>query len=146
LFEAPMRLALEQAADAGDDVPVGAVLLGRDGALIGQGRNRCVADRDPTAHAEILAIRQAAAAAGNWRLDGCTLVVTLEPCTMCAGAVRVARLSRLVYGATDERAGAVGSLWDVVADPRLAPPVEVISGVLAADSAALLRGFFASRR
>jgi tRNA(adenine34) deaminase len=151
MFEPWMRVALEQAAQAGsgqpgDDVPVGAVVLSPDLQVLGRGRNRCLADRDPTAHAEIVAIRQAATSAGNWRLDGCTLVVTLEPCTMCAGAVRAARLGRLVYGAADERAGAVGSLWDVVRDYRPGQPIEVISGVLAAESAELLREFFASRR
>ena len=153
-FEPAMTLALALAAGDGDasvpaanaDVPVGAVVLGADGAVIGQGRNRCLADSDPTAHAEIVAIRQAAQAAGCWRLDGCTLVVTLEPCTMCAGAVLSARMRRLVYGAADARAGAAGSLWDVVRDRRLGPPVEVIGGVLADSSAALLSAFFARRR
>ncbi|HTP15858.1 MAG TPA: nucleoside deaminase [Streptosporangiaceae bacterium] len=145
-----MRLALEQAASAGAgldaDVPVGAVVLDAAGTLIGRGRNRREADRDPTAHAEILALRAAAGAIGRWRLDGCTLIVTIEPCTMCAGAVTSARLRRLVYGAPDARAGAVGSLWDVVRDRRLGPPVEVIGGVLADECAALLRAFFARRR
>jgi tRNA(adenine34) deaminase len=148
-FESAMTLALELAArDAGTaaDVPVGAVVLGPDGAVIGQGRNRCLADSDPTAHAEIVAIRQATQAAGCWRLDGCTLVVTLEPCTMCAGAMLSARMRRLIYGAADARAGAAGSLWDVVRDRRLGPPVEVIGGVLASPCAALLSAFFASRR
>ena len=147
-FEPSMRLALELAAatDAGSaarsDVPVGAVVLDEGGAVLGSGRNECLGATDPTAHAEIVAIRQAAKAAGSWRLDGCTLVVTLEPCTMCAGAVLNSRIRRLVYGAADPRAGAAGSLWDVVRDRRLGPPVEVISGVLAAECAALLSGFF----
>lgn len=149
-FEPAMRLALEQAASAGAgldaDVPVGAVVLDAAGTLIGGGRNRREADRDPTAHAEILALRAAAGAIGRWRLDGCTLIVTIEPCTMCAGAVTSARLRRLVYGAPDARAGAVGSLWDVVRDRRLGPPVEVIGGVLADECAALLQAFFARRR
>ena len=149
-FEPAMRLALEQAASAGAgldaDVPVGAVVLDAAGTLIGRGRNRREADRDPTAHAEILALRAAAGAIGRWRLDGCTLIVTIEPCTMCAGAVTSARLRRLVYGAPDARAGAVGSLWDVVRDRRLGPPVEVIGGVLADECAALLQAFFARRR
>ena len=153
-FEPAMTLALTLAAGDGDahvpaanaDVPVGAVVLGADGAVIGQGRNRCLADSDPTAHAEIVAIRQAAQAAGCWRLDGCTLVVTLEPCTMCAGALLSARMRRLVYGAADARAGAAGSLWDVVRDRRLGPPVEVIGGGLARSLAALLSAFFARRR
>jgi tRNA(adenine34) deaminase len=149
-FEPAMRLALEQAGggDAGPDadVPVGAVVLDSAGTIIGRGRNRREADDDPTAHAEIVAIRAAARVLRRWRLDGCTLVVTLEPCTMCAGAVTAARLRRLVYGAQDGRAGAVGSLWDVVRDRRLGQSVEVIGGVLAEDCAALLRAFFERRR
>ena len=121
-------------------------MLGPDDTVLGTGRNRCLASGDPTAHAEIVAIRRAAKAAGSWRLDGCTLVVTLEPCTMCAGAVRVARIGRLVYGAPDLRAGAAGSLWDLLRDRRLGPPVEVIGGILAAPCAALLSEFFARLR
>jgi len=150
-FEASMRIAVEVAAagpPAGpeSDVPVGAVVLGPDGAVLGRGRNECLASGDPTAHAEIVAIRHAARALGSWRLDGCTLVVTLEPCTMCAGAVHCARIGRLVYGAADDRAGAAGSIWDVVRDRRLGPPVEVLGGVLAAECAALLAGFFRGLR
>jgi tRNA(adenine34) deaminase len=150
-YEPAMRLALEQAAgeatgQAGPEVPVGAVVLDREGTVIGAGRNRREADADPTAHAEIVALRAAARAAGDWRLTGATLVVTLEPCTMCAGAALAARIGRLVYGAADERAGAAGSLWDVLHDRRLGPPVEVIPGVLAGESTALLRAFFAARR
>ncbi len=144
-YEPSMRLALELARELalGDaDVPVGAVVLDPDAVVIGRGHNLCQAGNDPTAHAEIVAIRQAAAAAGSWRLDGCTLVVTLEPCTMCAGAVHAARIRRVVYGATDLRAGAVGSLWDVLRDRRLGPPVEVISGVLAEPCGQLLSDFF----
>ncbi|MBX6372423.1 MAG: nucleoside deaminase [Acidothermus sp.] len=143
-----MRLALEEARRAEDvtDVPVGAVVIGPDGEVLGRGHNRREAAADPTAHAEILALRAAAARLGRWRLDGCTLVVTLEPCTMCAGAVVLARLDRLVYGATDPKAGAVGSLWDVVRDRRLNHRPEVIGGVLAEECAALLRGFFQRRR
>jgi tRNA(adenine34) deaminase len=141
-----MRLALDLAAGAGPDVPVGAVVLDPAGQVIGQGRNRREADGDPTAHAEIIALRAAGRALGGWRLDGCTLVVTLEPCTMCAGAVLAARVSRLVYGAADDRAGAAGSRWDPLHDRRLGPPVEVISGVLAADCAAPLREFFGKLR
>jgi tRNA(adenine34) deaminase len=142
-FEPGMRLALEQVAgSAGPDVPVGAVVLGEDGAVIGRGRNLCVAEGDPTAHAEIVAIRRAATALGAWRLDGCTLVVTLEPCTMCAGAVHSARIRRVVYGAIDPRAGAAGSLWDVLRDRRLGPPVEVIGEVLAEPCGQLLSEFF----
>jgi tRNA(adenine34) deaminase len=147
-FEPAMRLALEQAArsSASGEVPVGAVVLDGTGTVVGAGHNRQETDLDPTAHAEIVAIRQAALARGGWRLDTCTLVVTLEPCTMCAGAVAAARLDRLVYGAADPRAGAAGSLWDVLRDRRLAPRVEVIGGVLEEECADLLREFFARRR
>ena len=128
------------------EVPVGAVILDPAGALIARAHNQREADADPTAHAEIVAIRAAARAAGSWRLDGCTLVVTLEPCTMCAGAVVAARIQRVVYGAADPKAGAAGSLWDVLRDRRLNHRAEVVGGVLAEDSAALLRRFFAQRR
>jgi tRNA(adenine34) deaminase len=146
-FEPVMATALGLvSADTEPDVPVGAVVLAGDGTVIGQGRNRCLADSDPTAHAEIVAIRQAAVTAGCWRLDGCTLVVTMEPCTMCAGALLSARMGRLVYGTPDPRAGAAGSVWDVVRDRRLGPPVEVIGGVLAGECAAVLSRFFQRRR
>jgi tRNA(adenine34) deaminase len=145
-FEPGMREALAQAAAAGRDVPVGAVVLDADGAVIGRGRNLREASADPTAHAEILAIRAAGQARGNWRLDGCTLIVTLEPCTMCAGAMLAARLRRLVYGARDPRAGAAGSVWDVLHDPRLGEPAEVVGGVLDAECSALLTDFFGRRR
>jgi len=153
-FEPAMRLALAEArlaearpAEADpDDVPVGAVVLDETGAIIARARNRREADRDPTAHAEIVAIRQAAQFLGRWRLTGLTLVVTLEPCTMCAGAVTAARLDRLVYGAEDPKAGAVGSLRDVLRDTRLNHRPEVIGGVLAEDCGAVLRDFFAGRR
>jgi tRNA(adenine34) deaminase len=157
-YEPSMRLALDLAASRSSDssspdtagpdqdVPVGAVVLGPDGEVAGRGRNQCIELRDPTAHAEIVAIRQAALALGSWRLDGCTLVVTLEPCTMCAGAMLTARIGRLVYGAADERAGAVGSLWDVVRDRRTGPSVEVVSGVLREPCSALLSDFFGRRR
>jgi tRNA(adenine34) deaminase len=145
-FEAPMRLALAEAAAAGSDVPVGAVVLDQAGNVIARGRNRREATGDPTAHAEVQAIRAAGLAAGGWRLDGCTLVVTLEPCTMCAGAITLARLARLVYGAADPKGGAAGSLWDVLRDRRLGHMPEVIGGVLEDECGALLRDFFASRR
>jgi tRNA(adenine34) deaminase len=147
-FAPAMRAALAEAAAAlgTADVPVGAVVLDAGGNVVARGRNRREADGDPTAHAEIVAIRAAARAAGGWRLDGHTLVVTLEPCTMCAGAITAARVGRLVYGAADPRAGAVGSLWDVVRDQRLVPVPEVIGGVLAEECQALLRTFFAERR
>jgi tRNA(adenine34) deaminase len=147
-FEPAMRAALAEAeaAGAGGDVPVGAVVLDDAGTIVARGRNRREAAGDPTAHAELEAIRAAAHAAGGWRLDGLTLVVTLEPCTMCAGAITNARLSRLVFGAADPRAGAVGSLWDVVRDQRLTPVPEVIGGVLAGECLGVLRKFFTDRR
>ena len=143
-----MREALEQgrAALATDDVPVGAVVLDPSGAVVGRGRNRREADADPTGHAEVVALREAAVARGEWRLDGCTLVVTLEPCTMCAGAIVLSRVDRLVFAAYDEKAGAVGSLWDVVRDRRLNHRPEVVSGVLADEASALLLDFFARHR
>ncbi len=143
-----MRLALEEARAAltSYDVPVGAVVLDEDGTVIGRGRNRREADRDPTAHAEVVALRQAAQHRGRWRLDGCTILVTLEPCTMCAGAIGLSRVERLVFGAWDEKAGAVGSLWDVLRDRRLNHRPQVVAGVLAEECAALLLEFFADRR
>ncbi|MEU9359565.1 tRNA adenosine(34) deaminase TadA [Streptomyces sp. NPDC048301] len=142
-----MRQALEEAAQAASsgDVPVGAVLLGPDGALLATGHNEREASGDPTAHAEVLALRRAAAVLGSWRLTGCTLVVTLEPCTMCAGALVQSRVGRVVYGARDEKAGAVGSLWDVVRDRRLNHRPEVIHGVLQDACAQQLTAFFRGR-
>jgi tRNA(adenine34) deaminase len=139
-----MGLALEQAelAAAHDDVPVGAVVAGPDGEVLGLGHNRREETNDPTAHAELLALRAAGVATGSWRLTGCTLVVTLEPCTMCAGAAVLSRVSRLVYGAADPKAGAAGSLWDVVRDRRLNHRPEVVSGVLAAQCSDQLLTFF----
>ncbi|WP_374119413.1 tRNA adenosine(34) deaminase TadA [Streptomyces sp. RKAG290] len=146
-WRAAMRRALDEAdlAAAAGDVPVGAVVLAPDGALLATGHNEREATGDPTAHAEILALRRAAAALGEWRLSGCTLVVTLEPCTMCAGALVQSRVGRVVYGARDEKAGAAGSLWDVVRDRRLNHRPEVIAGVLEADCAARLTAFFRDR-
>lgn len=143
-----MREALDEAGKAAltDDVPVGCVLLDAAGEVLSRGVNAREAGPDPTAHAEILALRAAAARAGSWRLDGCTLVVTLEPCTMCAGALVLARVARVVFGASDPKAGAVDSLWDVVRDPRLNHRPEVVSGVLATECGAILRAFFAERR
>jgi tRNA(adenine34) deaminase len=143
-----MRQALAEAEAAAyaADVPVGAVVLDAAGTVVGRGHNQREADADPAAHAEILALRMAGKSRGDWRLDDCTLVVTLEPCTMCAGALLAGRLARLVYGAADPRAGAAGSVWDVLHDPRLGPPVEVIGGVLAGPCAALLQDFFGQRR
>jgi tRNA(adenine34) deaminase len=143
-----MGAALAEARDAlaSADVPVGAVVLGPAGDMLAAARNTRELDADPTAHAEIVAVRAAAAARGTWRLTGCTLVVTLEPCTMCAGAVVLSRLARLVFGAYDDKAGAVGSLWDVVRDRRLNHRPEVVAGVRAAESSALLRAFFDTHR
>jgi tRNA(adenine34) deaminase len=147
-FDEAMRRALEVAAAAVEagDVPVGAVVLDPSGAVLAEAANARERDGDPTAHAEVLALRSAARALGSWRLSGCTLVVTLEPCTMCAGALVLARVARLVYGADDPKAGAVGSLWDVVRDRRLNSRPEVVRGVLAEESAALLRTFFTAHR
>lgn len=143
-----MRRALDEAAraTATGDVPVGAVVLGPDGAVLGAACNAREADGDPTAHAEMLAVRRAARSLGRWRLEGCTLAVTLEPCTMCAGALVLARVSRLVLGAWDPKAGAAGSVRDVVRDTRLNHRVEVVGGVLEEECAGLLREFFAARR
>jgi len=143
-----MRAALEEARAAvgHDDVPVGALVIGPDGVELARGRNRREQARDPTGHAELEAMRAAAKALGRWRLDGCTLVVTLEPCAMCAGAAAQARLARLVFGTDDPKAGAVTSLWDLVSDPRLPHRVEVRRGVLADECAEVLRTFFRARR
>lgn len=147
-YDAWMRLALDEArlALASADVPVGAVVVGPSGDVLSRGRNEREAVGDPTAHAEVLALRSAAAAAGSWRLDGCTLIVTLEPCTMCAGALVLARVARLVFAAWDPKAGAVGSQWDLVRDRRLNHRPEVVAGVLAPDATALLTGFFEAHR
>ncbi|WP_242908817.1 tRNA adenosine(34) deaminase TadA [Actinomadura terrae] len=143
-----MRRALDEARLAFDtgEIPVGAVVLDAAGEIIGTGHNDRERTADPTGHAEIVAMRRAASALGTWRLSGCTLVVTLEPCTMCAGAAVQARLDRLVYGAVDLKAGAVGSLWDVVRDRRLNHRPEVVAEVMAPECAALLTEFFAHRR
>ncbi|MEY9870652.1 tRNA(adenine34) deaminase [Streptacidiphilus sp. MAP12-33] len=147
-WEPAMRLALAEAAlaPATGDVPVGALVLAPDGSVIGRGHNEREAVGDPTAHAEILAIREAAVAVGEWRLTGCTLVVTLEPCTMCAGAIVLSRLDRVVYGAHEPKTGAAGSLWDVIRDRRLNHRPEVISEVLAADCTTQLHAFFDAHR
>ncbi|GGX82637.1 tRNA-specific adenosine deaminase [Streptomyces minutiscleroticus] len=146
-WRAAMRLALDEAAAAarGGDVPVGAVVLAPSGAVLATGHNEREATGDPTGHAELLAIRRAAAALGGWRLTDCTLVVTLEPCTMCAGAIVQSRVDRVVYGARDEKAGAAGSLWDVVRDRRLNHRPEVIAGVLDEECARALTDFFRGR-
>jgi tRNA(adenine34) deaminase len=144
----PMREALAEARSAPDtgDVPIGAVVLDPDGEVIGRGHNEREAVGDPTAHAEVVALREAAATRGEWRLEGCTLVVTLEPCTMCAGAAVLSRVARVVFGAYDDKAGAVGSLWDVVRDRRLNHRPEVITGVLAEECTLMLRDYFATHR
>jgi tRNA(adenine34) deaminase len=146
--EDAVRAALAQARIAADrgEVPIGAVVLDPSRRMISAAANERELGADPTAHAEILALRRAGAARRSWRLDGCTLVVTLEPCTMCAGAIAAARMDRLVYGAVDPKAGAVESLWDVLRDRRLNHRPEVLGGVLAEECAALLREFFATHR
>lgn len=147
-WRGPMLAALleARAAQATDDVPIGAVVLDPGGNIVARGRNVREAEHDPTGHAEVVALRRAAGVLGEWRLTGCTLVVTLEPCTMCAGAAVLARVDRVVFGAYDAKAGAVGSLWDVVRDRRLNHRPEVIGGILAAESTALLDAFFTARR
>lgn len=144
-----MRAALQEASSAAvtDDVPVGAVVVtGADDTVIARAHNRREADGDPTAHAEILALREASAAVGSWRLEGATLVVTLEPCAMCAGALVLARVARVVFGAVDPKAGAVGSLWDIPRDRRLNHRPEVITGVLEDECVHQLRTFFDDHR
>lgn len=139
-------LALAAEAGAGGDVPVGAVVMDAAGSVIAEGRNRREADTDPTAHAEVVALRGAAASLASWNLTGCTLVVTLEPCVMCAGALLQAHVSRLVFGAWDDKAGAAGSVYDVVRDRRLHTRAEVVAGVRGDEASALLRTFFTDRR
>ena len=141
-------LAIEEAAlaPATGDVPVGAIVVGPDGTIIGRGHNAREATGDPTAHAEVLALREAAQVVGEWRLSGCTLVVTLEPCAMCAGAILLARVPRLVLGAWDPKAGATGSVWDLVRDRRMNHRVEVLGGVREAECAQQLVDFFAQHR
>jgi tRNA(adenine34) deaminase len=145
-----MRRALAVAVGSGastfDDVPVGAIVLGPDGAQLASAANEREARNDPTAHAEVVAIRAAAERLRSRRLEGCTLVVTLEPCTMCAGAIVLSRLERVVFGAYDAKVGAVGSLWDVVRDRRLNHRPEVVAGVLADDASSLLGEFFERQR
>ena len=139
-------LAEARACLATGDVPVGAILLGADGTVIGRGRNERELTGDPTAHAEVLAIREGAGTTGSWQLTGTTLIVTLEPCAMCAGAILAARIPTVVFGAWDEKAGAAGSVHDLLRDRRLPHRVEVHAGIREAESAALLRDFFAARR
>lgn len=143
-----MRVALEaaQAAEQHGDIPIGAVVLDPAGEIIAVAGNERELHQDPTGHAEVVALRRAAAAVGEWRLEGCTMVVTLEPCTMCAGAIVSSRIGHLVFGAFDEKAGAVASLFDVVRDPRLNHQVRVTSGILAGECAVVLERFFRERR
>ena len=147
-YDAWMRRAIEVAGGSvvSADVPVGAVVYGPDGQELATGHNRREATGDPTAHAEVVALRAAAAVLGSWRLSGCTLVVTLEPCTMCAGALVLARVARLVFGAWEPKTGAVGSLWDVVRDRRLNHRPEVYPGILETECAALVRNFLLGLR
>ena len=148
-WEPYMRAALTEAQiamDVSGDVPVGAVIMDAGGEIIARGRNEKELSGDPTAHAEIVAIREATGLLGDWRLEGMTLVVTLEPCVMCAGAIQAARISRVVFGAWDEKVGASGSLYDLVRDKRLGSEIEVIPDVLAAESSAMLKEFFEQKR
>ena len=148
-IEEAMRVAIEHAkiaSVASRDVPVGAVILNASGDLISVGNNQRELLNDPTAHAEIVAIRHAATALGNWRLDDCIIVVTLEPCAMCAGAIAQSRISKVVFGAWDEKAGASGSVWDLLRDPRALHKVEVTSGVLEEECGVMLKEFFSEQR
>jgi tRNA(adenine34) deaminase len=139
-------IAIARKALATGDVPVGAIVVNSDGAIIGSGANEREANNDPTAHAEVVAIRSAAQSLKSSRLDGCTLVVTLEPCAMCAGAIAQSRISHLIFGAWDEKAGAVGSIWDVIRDPRALYKLDVTTGIRETECAALLKDFFESQR
>lgn len=141
-----MEIALAEAAKSGNDVPVGAIIIDSDGNQIANAHNNREVTNDPTGHAELIAIREAAALLKDWRLTGCTLVVTLEPCVMCAGAIVAARIPKVVFGAWDDRVGASGSLYDLLRDSRLGNPVEVIGGVLEDQAAAQLKQFFADKR
>ena len=143
-----MQQALLLAKDAANhgDVPVGAIIVDEAGTIIGRGKNERVKNNDPLAHAEIMAIKDAASKLSNWRFDQLTLIVTLEPCAMCAGAIAQSRFKRLVFGSFDEKAGAAGSIWDLIRDARALTQIEVVSGVLADDCALVLSDFFASKR
>jgi len=147
-FESLMQQAILLAKAAGDngDVPVGALVVNESGEVLGAGHNLRQVNNDPTAHAEIVAIRMASSKLNNWRMDDLTMIVTLEPCAMCAGAISQSRFKRVVFGAWDEKAGAVGSVWDVIRDPRSLNKVEVITGVLEKDCALLLSDFFEKKR
>jgi tRNA(adenine34) deaminase len=143
-----MQQALLLAKDAAghNDVPVGAVIVNQNGKVIGRGKNEREKNNDPLAHAELIAIREAAKSLNSWRFDDATLIVTLEPCAMCAGAIAQSRFARVVFGAFDEKAGAAGSVWDLIRDPRLPNKIEVITGLLADESAEVLKDFFIKRR
>ena len=148
-YERAMRVALERAkfgATASGDVPVGAVILNKAGEIVALGNNQRELLKDPLGHAEIVVIKAAARSIGSWRLDECTLVVTLEPCVMCAGAIMAARIPRVVFGTWDEKAGAAGSVWDLLRDPRSLNKVEVITGVLESECSEVLTQFFADKR
>ena len=145
-YESLMQIALAEAAKSGTDVPVGAIILDEQHEIIAMAHNNREVTHDPTGHAEISAIREATAKLEDWRLENCTLVVTLEPCVMCAGAIVAARIPRVVFGAWDERVGASGSLYDLTRDARLGAPAEVITGVMEEECAAQLREFFAKKR
>ena len=147
-FEALMQQAIALAKDAAahDDVPIGALVVNEQGEILGSGHNLREESNDPTAHAEIVALRNAASKISNWRMDDLTMIVTLEPCAMCAGAISQSRFKRLVFGAWDERAGAVGSVWDVIRDQRSLNKVEVVSGVLEKECSSLLTNFFEGKR
>jgi tRNA(adenine34) deaminase len=141
-----MRLAIEQAKQSGDEVPVGALVLDAAGKVLGAAHNNREITSDPTGHAEIIAIRQAAEQLGDWRLTNCTLVVTLEPCVMCAGAIQAARIPKVIFGAFDEAVGAAGSRYDLLRDEKLGQQIEVIGGVLQEECAALVERFFQDKR
>ncbi|WP_246777917.1 nucleoside deaminase [Rhodoluna limnophila] len=145
-YPALMEIALAEAAKSGNDVPVGAIIIDAEGNQIANAHNNREVTNDPTGHAELIAIREAAALLKDWRLTGCTLIVTLEPCVMCAGAIVAARIPKVVFGAWDDRVGASGSLYDLLRDSRLGNPVEVIGGVLEDQAAAQLKQFFADKR
>lgn len=145
-FEKLMSYALEEAACSGEDVPVGAILVDPDGNIVASAHNEREASGDPTAHAELLAIQRVGKQSGHWRLSDLTLVVTLEPCVMCAGAIVAARIPKVIFGAFDERVGGAGSRYDLLRDSRLGNPVEVIAGVLEAECSKILKDFFEARR
>jgi tRNA(adenine34) deaminase len=147
-FENLMQQAISFAKDAAlhNDVPVGALVVNEQGEILGTGHNLREENNDPTAHAEIVAMRNAAAKIGNWRMDELTMIVTLEPCAMCAGAISQSRFKRLVFGAWDEKAGAVGSVWDVIRDQRILNKVEVVTGILEKECSAILTNFFEGKR